>query len=606
MTSRLKHSQRRRTLQKFFLEALEPRRLFHAGHLHAAGDLAYYPAATEAPDEIGSAAAAAATHPLSDLPVLNSLPGAAASLYLDFDGYSISQWGSYSNANTPVFDVDGDATTFSDSELSTMQAIWRQVAEDYAPFNVNVTTVQPASFANRVAMRVAIGGDGAWLGATAGGVAYVNSFTNSQANSVFVFPKNLGNGHARYVGEAVSHEAGHSFGLQHQSSYTGTQRTAEYYAGPGDGRAPIMGLSYYTTRGLWWNGTSTSSTNIQDDLTVIARSTNGFGYRADDHADQIGSATALAISAGQLSAAGIIGRTDDQDYFSFETEAGQVSLQVQVPSGINNLDATLQLRDAVGTVIAAAAPTNQFGASIAASLTAGAYYLVVGSQGTYGDVGQYTINGSIVPTPTLLVGDMNDDGIVDNFDIQPFEMALTDAAAYLAIYELTDYQQRGDADGDGAFNNFDIGAFEGLLGQSSAAAELPPADDEAIAVIDPEFSADAGEQVSQAMFADIPAGAAIEVVAPDAGIGASYVIFEERRGGAAENLIDVRREQVPIRHLSSDARSWRDASRQNLMAIASDIRSTSQALRIRSRAGLNDASPHEQHAIVGAALELLV
>src|SRR5205085_6005574 len=108
----------------------------------------------------GGLAAAA----LNAIPALNSLPGAKASIYLDFDGHSETSWGSFASASVPVYDIDGDATTFSAGELTNIQQIWQQVAEDYAPFNVNVTTVQPASFANGVGLRVAIGGDGAWSG----------------------------------------------------------------------------------------------------------------------------------------------------------------------------------------------------------------------------------------------------------------------------------------------------------------------------------------------------------------------------------------------------------------------------------------------------------
>src|SRR5262245_31223369 len=43
-----------------------------------------------------------ATAALTDVPALNSLPGAAASLYLDFDGHFEAQWGGYSNITTPA------------------------------------------------------------------------------------------------------------------------------------------------------------------------------------------------------------------------------------------------------------------------------------------------------------------------------------------------------------------------------------------------------------------------------------------------------------------------------------------------------------------------
>ena len=34
--------------------------------------------------------------------------------------------------------TDQDASTFTSSERGTIQSIWQRVAEDYAPFNVNV------------------------------------------------------------------------------------------------------------------------------------------------------------------------------------------------------------------------------------------------------------------------------------------------------------------------------------------------------------------------------------------------------------------------------------------------------------------------------------
>ncbi len=82
--------------------------------------------------------------PLDSIPALNSNPGATASLYLDFDGHFQAVWSSYTNITTPAYDVDGDATTFSDEELANIQTIWETVAEDYSPFNINVTTLEPS------------------------------------------------------------------------------------------------------------------------------------------------------------------------------------------------------------------------------------------------------------------------------------------------------------------------------------------------------------------------------------------------------------------------------------------------------------------------------
>lgn len=402
---------RNRLSRPLLIEILELRALMCAdGHGHAPSlgeahlELGSFPALETFPLIVSGASVlsapslSGASYTTSAIPALNSLAGAAATLFLDFDGHYDAWWGGYSNVHTPAFDQDGDASTFSEQELASIREIWEHVAEDFAPFNINVTTVSPATFENGAAMRVAIGGEGAWSGGLYGGVAYVNTFTNSVTNTVYVFAKNLANGYAKYVADAASHEAGHGFGLEHQSAYgAGGVLLDEYSPGPGDDRAPIMGNSYAATRSQWWYGTSVAAGVYQDDLAKIARAANGFGFRSDDHGNAANVATLLAAAGTRLSGTGVITTSRDLDYFAFTTGAGQVTLSVNVASGVNNLDARLELRNAAGAVIASAAPADSFGASITVTVAAGSYRLVVASQGNYGDVGQYTIAGTIVP-----------------------------------------------------------------------------------------------------------------------------------------------------------------------------------------------------------------
>ena len=61
-------------------------------------------------------------------------------------------------------------------------------------------------------------------------------------------------------------------------------------------------------------------------------------------------------------------------------------------------------------------------------------------------------------------GDLNGDGLVDNFDIAPFALALFDRAAYDMMYTEIDSNQVGDFSGDGVMNNFDIVGFAAVLG----------------------------------------------------------------------------------------------------------------------------------------------
>src|SRR5687768_7837861 len=118
---------------------------------------------------------AAAT--VAGLPQLASRPGAAASIFLDFDGHTEAVWGNDTNVVTRVYNRDSDPNSFSEAETAAMTEIWARVAEDFAPFNINVTTIEPPSFANRAAVRVAIGGNYSdWFGDPAGGVAYIGGF----------------------------------------------------------------------------------------------------------------------------------------------------------------------------------------------------------------------------------------------------------------------------------------------------------------------------------------------------------------------------------------------------------------------------------------------
>jgi hypothetical protein len=64
--------------------------------------------------------------------------------------------------------------------------------------------------------------------------------------------------------------------------------------------------------------------------------------------------------------------------------------------------------------------------------------------------------------PPPIPGDMNCDGFVNNFDIKPFVLAVSDPEAYAEHYPCCDIMF-GDLTGDGLVNNFDIKPFLELL-----------------------------------------------------------------------------------------------------------------------------------------------
>jgi hypothetical protein len=337
-----------------------------------------------------------ATAPLTSLPQLNSLPGSQFTLFLDFDGGYTTGW--ESNAvYTPPYDFDNNLNSFSTAELNSIREIWARVSEDYAPFNINVTTIDPGNLTDGRTAKIAIGGNYSdWFGDPAGGIAYVGGFSNAASNVGFVFSDALANGVARYVAEAVSHEAGHLFGLWHQSEYNSSGgKTTEYSEGNSQW-APIMGVGYYSSVTTWYNGPNNLGPNVlQDDMAVLSSSSNGFGYRVDEAGNSFNSTTSLALDSNSVTGSGVIGRNTDQDWYRFSTSGGSVSVSATVASVGANLDTVLELRRTDGSLVASASPTSSLSATITASLAAGDYFLVVKSTGVYGYVGQYTLSGTL-------------------------------------------------------------------------------------------------------------------------------------------------------------------------------------------------------------------
>lgn len=67
------------------------------------------------------------------------------------------------------------------------------------------------------------------------------------------------------------------------------------------------------------------------------------------------------------------------------------------------------------------------------------------------------------PCAGALRCDLNCDGSVNNFDIDPFVLGLTDPDAYAAAFPNCSLLCGGDTNGDGVVNNFDIDGFVGCL-----------------------------------------------------------------------------------------------------------------------------------------------
>ena len=365
------------------------------------------------------------------VPALNSKPGADQTLFLDFDGHVVEDtyWNdrNFGDAiHARPYSTDGNTAEFSAGELSRIEEIFRRVAEDFAPFDVNVSTVDPgvAAFAEGgTALRTIISDDidaatgNRWFD-SAGGVAYLNSWYWRSDTPVWVFENNLGNGNEKFVAEAISHEIGHAFGLQHDGG-PGTG----YYNGHGSGEtgwASIMGVGYNQALSQWSAGEYSGANNQQDDIAIL---TNALGTEVDVVGDTIDDATELVLGDdGRFDVSGLIGTRDDVDVFSFETAGGPFAAAARpfdVGDGKSNLDLSLSLLDAAGQLIVASNPPNFITAALSVSLTAGTYYLSVDGVGTgdplatgytdYGSLGWYDLDGLFTPAGPGQGGN-NDDG----------------------------------------------------------------------------------------------------------------------------------------------------------------------------------------------------
>ncbi len=318
------------------------------------------------------------------LPLLHSLPGAPATIFLDFDGDSAS--------NTTAYSEDADGTTFNAAEQASITECWRQMSIYYSMFDVDVTTEQPNVSTTKTAWD-AIGNN------ISGGYSYVGVFPNTIARSW----NNSGDARSRVSG--IAHEIGHNFGNSHTAEFDALGNLSREYAVKFDDlHGPLMGVDYdgVVHKWTWWHPSSDPSV-LQDDMAKIASKIKsnapagytGDGYRSDDHGNTSATATAMTSSGPAFVASGIIERLADVDYFSFVSSGAAYMIHV-TPVAPSGLDAKLSLFSSSG-VLLAAADSSINSQEFALNLPAGTYYIAVASHGNYGDQGSYDVGARQLP-----------------------------------------------------------------------------------------------------------------------------------------------------------------------------------------------------------------
>ncbi len=334
------------------------------------------------------------------IPKLNSYSIAQATVYLDFDGQYVvsSVW----NGGNPVNAVSPGMT---DAQITE---VFNRVSEDYRPFAINITT-DSAVFLNAPLdkrIRVIVTPTSSWKPGV-GGIAYTGSFIWGDDTPCFVFSDRLGPNSPKMVGEACSHEAGHTVGLSHQSRWDNScVMTETYNTGIGIGEAawaPIMGNSYYRNMSGWNDGpTQYGCGNTQDNLSIITTQ-NGFGYRTDDFAEIMNASTAT-LNPANFSANGVISTTTDKDAFRFVLSSGSnVHIEAKPFSAVAgndgaNLDVKMQLYSASQQLLRTYDNMTVMNAVADTTLPAGTYYLIIDGAGNsnisdYGSLGAYSLSG---------------------------------------------------------------------------------------------------------------------------------------------------------------------------------------------------------------------
>jgi hypothetical protein len=302
--------------------------------------------------------------PLADTFTLHSNPGASRTILLDVDGADVSgtAWNTESGVTPgaqPAWDPAADGPAFSAAERLKVQQVWAMVAEDYAPFGVDVTTEDVGAdrilrsssadtvYGTRVLVTPSDDAFATICQRSCGGVAYVNAFaqTGGALQPAWVFPQALGD-QAKSVAEAASHEAGHNLSLQHDGL-----STQDYYTGHGVW-APIMGVGYGKPLVQWSAGAYTGANNQQDDVAIL---TDRLGARPDEASGSV--ATPSPLPDGPRT----IGTRSDVDAYLLGACTVGSTVTVSPAATAANLDVRAVLHDGAGVEQAVSQPTTTSG-----------------------------------------------------------------------------------------------------------------------------------------------------------------------------------------------------------------------------------------------------
>jgi HYDIN/CFA65/VesB family protein/centrosomal CEP192-like protein len=271
----------------------------------------------------------------SDFPPAEAAGGGYV-LYLDFDGERVYSrigdfWLGGNYVDIPAYDLS--AYGWGGREVESAQYIEEFVREDYAAYNISVTTTEPASGEYTT---IYVGGNNDWFSPGSGiiGVATYDVGNHDPSNYGFAFPDELGiyynysggelRNFSEYLANLITHEAGHTYGANHVSDTTAIMN-------------PYLPLS--PRRNMFGEGQIPGSASYQDTQSLFG-SNIGYAHGEDDYGDNY--TDAQSISPGSI-LTGLLERRDDTDAFTFTASAsGAVNVDIDT-TDYGNLDSYLKV-----------------------------------------------------------------------------------------------------------------------------------------------------------------------------------------------------------------------------------------------------------------------
>lgn len=359
---------------------------------------------------------------------LHSNPGAPRHIYLNFAGQTITDtlWNDAAHPTlvAPAFQLPGPGETDA-----MIKAVWQRVAEDFAPFNVDVTTDPDAADLRAytgVTVIITPGISGFCRCSTA---TYFDQFQSGEP--ILIFTDSLNRAREKSIAEATSQSLGRMFGLAADGAVTATRRpvTTPRYGGAGLGKtgwAPIMGDSTYKELTQFSRGDYPGANNKEDDFTRLQASLD---LRGDDAGNDVAQAYSLdsTVTADRAQSAfgGVLGISGDADVFAVYAGRGPLNVTVAPRYRGGNTDLKLTLLTRSGAVLQTSDPASDTSASISANLTAGTYFIKVEggtSANPYGNVGTYRLTADYAPNvATAPVASIQSSAIVG---VAPFDVVL--------------------------------------------------------------------------------------------------------------------------------------------------------------------------------------